>query len=197
MSNIPDSNPLNDCQLATGDQPNNNQQDADPVLDSLDVPLIVDADVELDVASERIVAAVRLAAQFHAFTRGEIGVRITDDATIRQYNARHLLHDYETDVISFGYHQMVPLIEGEMIVSIDTARRRATELGWPVASELLLYVVHGTLHIAGMDDGQPQERAQMRMAEHTVLHDLGIHDINRFGADRTIGLDTHSSAEQS
>ena len=70
-----------------------------------------------------------------------------------------------------------------MIVSAEMARQRARDVGWSFDSELLLYVVHGTLHIAGMDDQDAQSRAAMRGAEQQVLVSLGINEIMHFGAD--------------
>ena len=70
-----------------------------------------------------------------------------------------------------------------MIVSAEMARQRAQDVGWSSDHELLLYVVHGTLHIAGMDDQDANSRAAMRHAEQEVLVSLGIDEIMRFGAD--------------
>ncbi len=124
-----------------------------------------------------------LAARSRQFTDGEIGIRISDDPTIQQVNRRHLQHDYPTDVISFLYRSDLPRIEGELIVSVDTARRRSEELGWNTSHELLLYVVHGVLHLTGMDDHNPILRSEMRKAEEMIMTELGIADIVRYGAD--------------
>jgi len=112
-----------------------------------------------------------------------IGIRITDNATIRQCNRQFMNHDYPTDVISFGYDLCPPRLEGEMIVSEEMARQRARDVGWSPDNELLLYVVHGTLHITGMDDQNAASRAAMRDAEQQVLVRLGISEIIRCGAD--------------
>jgi probable rRNA maturation factor len=93
-------------------------------------------------------------------------------------------HDYPTDVISFAYSQETPVIEGELVVSVDTARQRAKDLGWSSRSELLLYVVHGVLHIAGMDDHDESDRVAMRAAEKRVMRKLGIDEIDHFSPDQ-------------
>ncbi|KAA5541559.1 rRNA maturation RNase YbeY [Roseiconus nitratireducens] len=105
---------------------------------------------------------------------GELGVRFTDDATIHEINVRHLSHDYPTDVISFPYSDQPPRLEGELVASVDTALENAVEAGWAAGNELLLYVIHGVLHIAGMDDATPSQRREMRVAEQAVLNQLGI-----------------------
>jgi probable rRNA maturation factor len=135
------------------------------------------------VDQARLEEAVVAAARYRGFTTGNIGIRITDNPTIQQCNCQFMDHDYPTDVISFGYDLCPPRVEGEMIVSAEMARQRARDVGWSFHSELLLYVVHGTLHIAGMDDQDAKSRAAMRGAEQQVLVSLGINEIMHFGAD--------------
>ncbi len=76
-----------------------------------------------------------------------------------------------------------PRIEGELIVSVETASRRASELGWDADHELLLYIVHGVLHLTGMDDHAPGDRGEMRAAEEKIMTQLGITAIVKYGAD--------------
>lgn len=163
--------------------PTSKLQQGDLQAEKLHVDIQVDATVNdrLDIPS--LSRAITAAAALRGFLCGEIGLRITDDATIRELNAKHLDHDYATDVISFGYVAETPRIEGEMVVSIDTAKSQGESVGWPWASELMLYAIHGTLHVAGMDDQDPESRAAMRIAEVTVLRQLGIDDAAKFGAD--------------
>lgn len=95
-----------------------------------------------------------------------------DDPTIAELHERYLGKAGPTDVLSFP--------SGEIVVSADTARREAEARGIPPLHELLLYVVHGALHLAGHDDRTPKARARMRAAERRALKELGIGDI--FGA---------------
>jgi len=127
--------------------------------------------------------AVTVAAQALGFSSGRLGVMITDDETIHEINLRHLDHDYPTDVISFTYDRTKTTVEGELVVSLCTARRSAIEIGWDWRNELLLYVVHGTLHICGLEDTSPAERAEMRSQEQAVLERLGIVDARRYSPD--------------
>lgn len=127
-------------------------------------------------------AAVAAAAQRGCY-RGELAIRVTDDPSIHELNRRHLDHDYATDVLSFGYRLEVPEVEGDVIVSADTAAREAARLPWSTEDELLLYVVHGTLHACGMDDADPTDRGAMREAERQVLLALGVDHIRDCGPD--------------
>ena len=166
MSNTPDNNRLN------ADQPT-----------LLNIEIIVDEDVNYVANEQRLRDACMAATSLRDFHQGEIGIRVTTDASIHQINRDHLGHDYPTDVISFPYAANRPHIEGELVVSVDTAAERANELGWSVDHELLLYVVHGTLHITGMDDHEPQDRLAMRRAEREVMLELGVGDIDQYAAD--------------
>ena len=150
---------------------------------SLEVEVLVDPQVDPVADPNLIAGAVVATANYRRFDQGEVGVRVCSDETIREINLRHLQHDYPTDVISFGYVCDCPSINGEIIVSVDTARRRSAELGWNTKDELLLYVVHGILHLTGMNDVEVDDRLRMRQAEKKVMTKLGIDQIVHFGAD--------------
>ena len=61
-----------------------------------------------------------------------------------------------------------------MVVGAQAALRIAPQYGWPPHDELLLYVIHGTLHLVGHDDTSPALRAEMQKRETAVLDKLGI-----------------------
>lgn len=159
-------------------------EDAAALIESkIHVEIVIDENIACPLQIERIRAAVIAAATSQGYRRGELGVRITDDITIHRINRDHLGHDYPTDVISFDYGSQDGTIEGELVASAETAATRARELGWNVEHELVLYLVHGTLHIAGLDDLNEVDRRQMRGAECQVMGDLGIETYSRFAPD--------------
>ena len=115
----------------------------------------------------------------------ELSVAIVDDAEIHRVNREHLDHDCPTDVISFLYaaERAEPkgggraaarrgsglAIEGELVVSDETARREAPKHGLSPATELELYIIHGLLHLCGYDDLAPAERRVMRKRERELM----------------------------
>lgn len=105
----------------------------------------------------------------------EISVAIIDDPTMHQLNREHLNHDYPTDVLSFVLDRSESSLDGEVIVSADTAIARATEFCLPPEDELLLYVIHGTLHLVGYDDKEASKRALMRQQELHYLAKFDVH----------------------
>jgi probable rRNA maturation factor len=103
-----------------------------------------------------------------------ISLAIVDDATIRPLNARYLGHDYATDVLSFVLEQSDGSLEGEVIVSAETAIATAARFGWRPEDELLLYVIHGTLHLVGYDDLTPEALNRMRQRERHYCSTFGL-----------------------
>ncbi len=160
-------------------------------MTKLDVPVTIDFDslepmldgLTDEMLCDKIRSAATAAAVVRGFTTGTIGVLVTDDEAIHVINREYLKHDFPTDVISFGYVQEFPKVEGEMVVSLDTAFRQANLLGWTTLNELLLYVVHGTLHVCGMDDGDESACREMRRCESDALATIGISDAARFSPD--------------
>ncbi len=110
------------------------------------------------------------------FADGSISIAIVDDSTIHALNRQYLQHDYPTDVLSFclaGDDPPGPL-DGEVIVSQQTAARAAPEYRWSAAEELLLYIIHGTLHLTGHDDATVAQQQTMQRAENHYLNQAGI-----------------------
>lgn len=126
----------------------------------------------LDEDRLRIVATTILTDAGYA--EGSLSLAVVDDPTIHELNVRHLEHDYPTDVLSFGLVDEPPRLEGEVIVSADTAVVNAADYGWPAEDELLLYVIHGVLHLAGHRDKADDEVAAMREAEARYLRLAGV-----------------------
>lgn len=78
-----------------------------------------------------------------------------------------------TDVLAFPLLE-TPQLVGDVVVSVDTARREAAKRRLPAYDEVVLYATHGTLHLLGLDDHAPAERRRMRRAEREVLKELGL-----------------------
>jgi probable rRNA maturation factor len=121
----------------------------------------------------RLVDAIERVLRGEAVGEADISLAIIDDARIRELNARYLNHDYATDVLSFLLDSGPGYVEGEIIVSAEMAVARSAEFGWSAADELLLYVVHGTLHLVGYDDHELDDRAKMRAREERYAKDEG------------------------
>jgi len=93
-----------------------------------------------------------------------------DDRKIRALNRRYLRHDYATDVITFDWSEGKGLwLEGEILISAQTAKRNAAQYTTNVKDEILLYMVHGVLHLLGYDDHSPSDVKKMRAKEDVLM----------------------------
>jgi probable rRNA maturation factor len=128
----------------------------------------------IDAAALR--AAVAAALRRHGTRRACIGLAVVDDREIARLNRTHLNHEGPTDVITFDMRDNAEAddIEGEIVVSAQTAMRQATARGHGVAAELSLYAVHGVLHLLGYDDHGDEQADRMHKVEDEVLTSIGF-----------------------
>jgi probable rRNA maturation factor len=128
------------------------------------------------VNEARLKKAVRLILKDAGIERGEISIAIVDDARMHQLNRQYLQHDYPTDVLSFVLErdEAEKSLDGEIIASADFAAREAPRYCWSADDELLLYIIHGCLHLVGHDDLTDEGRAEMRTAEAKYLDQFGL-----------------------
>ena len=134
---------------------------------------IADQQSALAVDVARVKEVVTAILGDHVSKNARISIAIVDDATIHQLNRQYLQHDYATDVLSFLLDDN-EILEGEVIVSAEMAVSQAAELGWAEENELLLYIVHGVLHLVGFDDQSAEAQQRMQQAERSYLAALGI-----------------------
>jgi len=96
-----------------------------------------------------------------------VGVVFADHDTVLALNTTWLEHDWHTDVISFLLED--DPVEGEIYIDVETAMERHAEFGATVQQEVERYVVHGMLHLCGLDDATPEQREAMRVLEDRYL----------------------------
>ncbi len=124
-----------------------------------------------EAALQRAVSGVFEDAQI---ARATISLAVVDDPTIQSLHRRYLDLDTPTDVLSFLLEQTDQQLEGEVVVSAETALRVAPRYGWSAQCELTLYAIHGALHLLGYNDLEPDDRGRMRAAEQRLLARCGI-----------------------
>lgn len=94
----------------------------------------------------------------------EVEVSFIDDDTIADIHVRFMDIPGATDVITFDH--------GEIHISVETARQQADEFGNAFERELMLYVIHGLLHLAGYEDASDSDRARMDRLQEQILKDV-------------------------
>lgn len=130
---------------------------------------------ETDVIdTSRLTKAIRMMALDAGMEDGRISIAILSDPEMKELNRQYLDHDYETDVISFDLSDDDDFFDGELLLGADTARRVAAEVGWRPEDELLLYAIHGMLHLLGYEDDTRENADEMRQQERHYLEVLQI-----------------------
>lgn len=99
---------------------------------------------------------------------GEIGYMFVDDEKMLEVNNEYLGHDYYTDIITFDYDEG-DTISGDLVISLDTVRTNAEKFGKDYNEELHRVIIHGILHLCGLNDKGPGEREIMEAHENKAL----------------------------
>ena len=99
---------------------------------------------------------------------GDVGYMFVNDEKILEVNNEYLGHDYYTDIITFDYDEG-DTINGDLVISLDTVRTNAEKFGKDYDEELHRVIIHGILHLCGINDKGPGEREIMEAAENRAL----------------------------
>jgi len=157
--------------------------------DDPDYQLSIHRETELakDISSSILKEAVSAALIRHGISRAQISIALVDDARIASINESYLHHEGPTDVITFDLRDDVPTasndsinspehghIDGEVIISVETALRESGRRGHSLNAETALYTVHGTLHLIGFDDKTKVEADRMHALEDVILSTVGV-----------------------
>jgi len=104
----------------------------------------------------------------------QLSVALLEDTGLAKLNLRYLKKRGATDVLAFDLTDGAKsALEAQVVISVETARRRAREHGTSVKAELMLYLVHGILHLCGFDDATAGEAQRMHRREDELLTALG------------------------
>ncbi len=99
---------------------------------------------------------------------GDIGYMFVNDERILQVNNEYLGHNYYTDVITFDYDED-DIVSGDIVISLDTVQSNAQLFGKTYEEEFYRVLIHGILHLCGINDKGPGERQVMEAAENRAL----------------------------
>ena len=113
-------------------------------------------------------AWIKAVAADYGRTVGEVGYMFVDDEKILEGNREYLGHDYYTDVITFDYDED-NVVSGDIVISLDTVRSNAELFGKSYDEEFYRVLIHGILHLCGINDKGPGEREVMEAAENKAL----------------------------
>lgn len=120
------------------------------------------------LAKRATTAWLRQVAAKYGYRIGDVAYVFCDDEKILEVNKAYLSHDYFTDIITFDYTEG-KLLGGDIFISLDTVRSNATLFGKTYEEELHRVIVHGILHLCGLQDKGPGQRQAMEAAEDAAL----------------------------
>ena len=113
-------------------------------------------------------AWIKAVAQSYGKKVGEVGYMFVNDEKILEINNEYLGHDYYTDVITFDYDED-DVVNGDIVISLDTVSTNAELFDKAFEDELYRVIIHGILHLCGLNDKGPGEREIMEKAENKAL----------------------------
>ena len=126
-------------------------------------------DISMPAIKKREMNAwLKAVAQKYGPRLGAIGYMLASDEKILEVNRQYLGHDYYTDIITFDYDEG-DRINGDIVISLDTVATNAEQYGKTYEDELHRVIIHGILHLCGINDKGPGEREIMEAAENEAL----------------------------
>ena len=136
---------------------------------------ISNSQIHLPIDPEVVREITRRVLDGERIADASISIAFVDDPAIHAINRRHLDHDWPTDVITFRLSEPgEETLDAELVISAEMAAVTARESGADPNSELMLYLVHGLLHLCGYDDVSEESIEAMRKREDEVLQREGL-----------------------
>jgi probable rRNA maturation factor len=133
---------------------------------------------EYELDFQGLKTAARTVLEGEGVRAADVTVAFVDNPHIHRLNNQFLKHDEPTDVLTFPYTEPgAKKLEGEVVIGYEVATEYAADRGHGVAEELMLYTIHGCLHLCGYDDTTDAAAAEMRAKEREYLKAIGLPDI--------------------
>ena len=127
-------------------------------------------DVELpSLDYEKVSLWLKLVADNFSKRIGNLNYLFCNDEEILEVNKKFLQHDYFTDIITFDYSHKT-IVSGDIVISLDTVKSNSEKFNEDYSKELLRVIVHGLLHLCGVNDKGEGERAIMENYENESLN---------------------------
>ena len=120
------------------------------------------------IKKRNVSAWIKKVAELHGKKVGDLSYLFCSDDHILEVNREYLQHDYYTDIITFDYTEE-DVISGDMVISVDTIATNAEKFNTSFESEFFRVVIHGVLHLCGINDKGPGEREIMEKHEDEAL----------------------------
>lgn len=139
--------------------------------DGTELDLINDSGRDIPVTESIARACINAVSTGEEVCFSMVELVYVNENEILDVNKNHLKRDYVTDIISFHYHDegAKENLEGSLVMCASRIEEQALELGVPVLHEYSRVLIHGLLHVCGLDDGTPEDKAVMTQKEDLYL----------------------------
>lgn len=124
-----------------------------------------------DIKKRETSAWIKKTADRYNKKIGDVAYNFCNDEKILEINRQYLDHDFYTDIISFDYSEG-DIISGDIFISLDTVRSNSQKYNTDYKEELYRVIIHGILHLSGLDDKLEEDAISMREAENSALKQL-------------------------
>ncbi|MBA4312615.1 MAG: rRNA maturation RNase YbeY [Chlorobiaceae bacterium] len=131
--------------------------------------------IKIHVAGTRCL--VRYVLKNEMRHNAEINIIFINDSMMIEMNRKYLHHDYPTDVLCFLLNETKNLLDGEVYINIDQARRQALEYLATYREEYARLIIHGVLHLVGYEDATKKERKRMTALENNYISKIRAKNI--------------------
>ena len=121
-----------------------------------------------NIKKRETTAWIRRVADTYGKKVGDVNYIFCNDERILEVNREYLQHDYYTDIITFDYTEG-NIISGDLFISLDTVKSNSEQFSTEYDEELHRTIIHGILHLCGINDKGPGEREIMEAAENRAL----------------------------
>lgn|SRR5690606_1579618 len=111
---------------------------------------------------------IKSVAKSYGKQTGDISYLFCTDEKILEVNRQYLQHDFYTDIITFDYSEGNH-ISGDIFISLDTVLSNSIQYDTDFEEELYRVIIHGVLHLCGINDKSEAESKQMKEAEERAL----------------------------
>ena len=129
-------------------------------------------DIQIFISNKRLLKSwIQCIIVKYGYSVGEINYIFTSDRNILMINRKYLNHNYFTDIITFSYN-CDKLTSGDIYISIDTVKENSERFKTTFINELHRVMIHGILHLVGLNDSTKGEKIQMSSAEDSALEEL-------------------------
>jgi len=108
--------------------------------------------------------------QEYNFSIQSLSLSIISSTALHQINKKYLKHDYQTDVVSFNYSKDRNIIDGEILISFEDAKRNAKKFQASYGNEIFRLIIHGVLHLLNFDDTDAKSKKIMKKEENKLIN---------------------------